>query len=223
MSLDAVTPAEHPSASFAASAPRAASLGMVACQSCLLVCEDTLTAQPDACCPRCGHGLRRRLPDSIARAWALLITAIVLYIPANLLPMMYTSKLGVGEDSTILRGIVEFWQEGQYAIALLIFVASVLVPCGKFLALFVLLRAARPGVSPEAARQTRLFHLLEIVGYWSMLDVLTVGWGVALGVFGALSDAQPRIGILFFGLVVMLTMMASLSLDPRLIWDEKSQ
>lgn len=203
--------------------PRATDLGVISCHGCTLVCEDTLAHQPDACCPRCGSKLHRRTPDSIARGWALLITAMVLYIPANLLPMMYTKKLGLGMDSTIVSGIVDFWHDGQLGIALLIFVASVLVPCCKFVALACLLRASRPGVPPDARRHTKLSHLLELIGYWSMLDVLTVGWGAALAAFGALSDAQPRIGILFFGMVVVLTMLASLSLDPRLIWDDKKQ
>jgi paraquat-inducible protein A len=148
---------------------------------------------------------------------------MVLYVPANVLPVMYTRMLGLSADNTIVGGIIDFWGAGSYGIALLIFVASVVVPCGKFLALGFLLVATQTNAPGAKKERARLYRLLELVGYWSMLDVLVVGWGAALAGFGALSDAEPRIGILFFGLVVLLTMLSSISFDPRLIWDSQNK
>jgi paraquat-inducible protein A len=172
-------------------------------------------------CTRCNTPLHYRKRNGIARAWALLITAMICYVPANVFPVAYTNILGHGADSTIFGGIVDFWRSGSPELALLIFVASVVVPTGKFLSLGVLLigtQRASTGYRPERAR---LYRLLEIVGHWSMLDVLVVGWASALGNFGVLSAAEPRVGILFFGLVVILTILSANSFDPRAIWDSK--
>lgn len=159
----------------------------------------------------------------MSRAWAFLLAAMVMYIPANVLPVMHTAMLAQHADSTIIGGLLEFWKAGSYGIAVLIFTASIAVPCGKFLTLTFLLVSTQRKASGAMKERARLYRLLELVGYWSMLDVLVVGWGSALAGFGALSDAQPRIGILFFGLVVILTMLASISFDPRLMWDSRNQ
>jgi len=194
-------------------------LGVVACHDCGLVCEDWLDASPHAGCPRCGAPLHRRRPDSIARAWALLLAAVVFYIPANVLPVMYTRMLGEGSESTIMSGVLQFWQSGSYGIALVIFIASVAVPCTKFLVLGLLLVTAQRRSTWAMRERARLYRLVEMIGYWSMLDVLVVAIVAALVKFHALSDIEPRIGILFFGIVVILTMLSSMSFDPRLIWD----
>lgn len=199
--------------------PGARQLGVVACHGCGLVCEDTLATCGDAHCPRCGAALHRRYPDSIARAWALLIAGMILYIPANLLPVMYTKLLGDGSDSTVMRGVIEFWKSGAYGIALVIFIASVAVPCTKFLVLGLLLITAQRHSRWARRERARLYRLVELIGYWSMLDVLVVAVVAALVKFQTLSDIEPRIGILFFGAMVILTMLAAMNFDPRLIWD----
>ncbi|OTP66594.1 paraquat-inducible protein A [Caballeronia sordidicola] len=199
--------------------PRAADLKVLACPGCKLVCEDTLDADPLARCPRCDASLHRRKVGSLSRAWAFLIAAMVFYIPANVYAVVYTNILGKSTDNTIIGSIVDFWMSGPYPLALLIFIASVAVPCGKFLSLGLLLVTSQRASSRARQERTRLYRLLELVGYWSMLDVLVVAWGSALGNFGALSSAGPRIGILFFGLVVILTLLSAISFDPRLIWD----
>ncbi|MBS0514701.1 MAG: paraquat-inducible protein A [Proteobacteria bacterium] len=195
-------------------APRATELGLVGCHTCGLTCAIGQTR-----CPRCASHLHPRKPDSLARSWALLIAALVLYVPSNMLPVMYTSMLGRGEASTILHGVVEFWKAGSWDIALLIFIASVAVPSTKFLVLGMLLVSARrksPWARPQRAR---LYRLVELIGYWSMLDVVVVALVCALVQFHLLGTAEPRAGIVFFGLVVVLTMFAAMSFDPRLIWD----
>ncbi len=204
---------------FAAPPATARRLGVVACHDCGLVCEDWLDASPRAGCPRCGAPLHRRRPDSIARAWALLLAAVVFYIPANVLPVMYTRMLGDGADSTIMGGVLQFWQSGSYGIALVIFIASVAVPCTKFLVLGLLLVTAQRRSTWAMRERARMYRMVEMIGYWSMLDVLVVAIVAALVKFHALSDIEPRIGILFFGMVVILTMLSSMSFDPRLTWD----
>lgn len=211
----------HKAAGGAAVAPvpTGRQLGVVGCHACGLVCEDVLGADGHAACPRCGAALHRRRPDSVARAWALLVAAMIFYIPANVLPVMYTGMLGSRTESTIMSGVVQFWQSGSYGIALVIFIASVVVPCTKFLVLSLLLVTAQRGSAWARRERARLYRLVELIGYWSMLDVLVVAIIAALVKFQALSDIEPRIGILFFGVVVILTMLSAMSFDPRLTWD----
>ena len=136
-----------------------------------------------------------------------------------MLPVMYTNMLGSGSDNTILQGIVEFWQSGSYGIALIIFVASVGVPCTKLLSIAFLLVTTQRGSRWALGERTRLYQVIKWVGYWSMLDVMVVAMVAALVKFDALSDVEPRAGILFFGMVVIFTMLSAKHFDPRLIWD----
>ncbi|OSM95024.1 MULTISPECIES: paraquat-inducible protein A [Lonsdalea] len=198
---------------------RAGQLGVIGCPLCRLVCKSERTSSTPARCPRCHTRLHPRRPASISRSWALLIAAIIFYIPANVLPVMYTSLFGHGSESTILAGVIDFWKAGSYGIALLIFAASVVIPCIKFLALGVLLISARRRSAVARLERAKLYRLTEIIGYWSMLDVFVVAAVSALVKFQTLSDVEPRSGILYFGLVVILTMLSAMNFDPRLIWD----
>lgn len=193
----------------------------MACDLCGLVCErggaDT-TAGIE--CSRCASRVRPRKPDALLRTSAFLAAALVLYIPANILPVMYTRLLGSESDSTILEGVIEFWRSGSWDIAVLIFTASVAVPCTKFLALSLLLLDRRFPLGSRRGK-TRLLKFVEGVGYWSMLDVLVVALVTALIQFKALGTAEPQPGIVFFGAVVILTMLAARSFDGRLAWDEQ--
>lgn len=197
--------------------PYASELGLQLCHDCGLTCRLT-----DRDCPRCEAPLHQRKPNSIARTWALLITALILYLPANALPVMYTDMFGSGSENTILSGVVEFWKEGAWDIALLIFIASVVVPCMKFFVLGLLLICAQRRSRWAMRERAQLYRFIETIGYWSMLDVLVVALVAALVQFRALSTIEPRLGILFFGLVVVLTMLASMSFDPRLTWDAEN-
>jgi len=198
--------------------PEARDLNLCLCHSCGLACD--MTGEPHEC-ERCGAPLHRRKSNSLTRTWAYLLAALVFYIPANLLPVMNTSMLGSGSDSTIIGGVLEFWEHGAWDIALIIFIASIAVPGVKFVALSLLLITAQRG--SEWARQERstLYRFVELIGYWSMLDVIVVALVAALVKFQALGDIEPRAGILFFGMVVVFTMLSAMSFDPRLIWDNR--
>lgn len=196
------------------SPPFASELGLQLCHDCGYVCQATAGV-----CPRCDALLHVRKPNSLARTWALLVAALILYVPANLLPVMYTDMFGSGSENTILSGVIEFWRDGSWDIALIIFIASVVVPCAKFLVLGVLLVTVQRRSRWAQRERARLYRFIETIGYWSMLDVLVVALVTALVQFRALSTIEPRLGILFFGLVVVLTMIAAMTFDPRLIWD----
>ncbi|MDX1375709.1 MAG: paraquat-inducible protein A [Burkholderiales bacterium] len=200
------------------SAPTAARHGLLACQVCELVARPPAGAQACAC-PRCGARLHSRKPDSIARTWALLLAAAILYLPANLEPVMITrSIIGVQRD-TILSGVAYLWHSGSWPLAVLVFFASVLVPLLKLFALSYLAASAQRGSRVHLHQKTRLYRLLEFVGRWSMLDIFVVMVLVALVRAGALADVEAGPGAMWFGCVVVLTMLASMSFDPRLIWD----
>lgn len=170
-------------------------------------------------CARCMARLHYRKPNAITRTWALTLAALVFYIPANVLPIMRASALHHDSTTTILGSVVDLWNQGAWDIALIIFIASVGVPVTKFLALGYLLVSVQWGSTRSRKERTQLYRLLELIGYWSMLDVFVAGLLTALVQFGPLGGIEPRPGILYFGLVVVLTMMATLSFDSRLIWD----
>lgn len=194
--------------------PFARELALQLCHGCGLACP-----AGRAVCDRCGSNVHPRKPNSLAHTWAYLVTAMLFYLPANLLPVMYTDMFGTGVESTILSGVVEFWKLGSQDVALVIFVASVFVPCAKFFVLVLLLVSVQRRSLWAQRERARLYRFIEFIGYWSMLDVLVVALVAALVQFQTLSTIEPRLGILFFGLVVVMTMLASMSFDPRLIWD----
>ena len=170
-------------------------------------------------CPRCDSPVHRRKPNSVTRTWAFLIAGLIFYLPANLFPVMYTALLGNSSENTIMSGVIEFFESGSWDIAILIFIASVVVPCLKFLVLGMLLITCQRRSRWAMVERARLYRFIELIGYWSMLDVLVVALVASLVQFRELSTIEPRIGILFFGLVVVMTMFAAMSFDPRLIWD----
>lgn len=197
----------------------ATEMGLLPCEACGMVCRDEPTiAHP--CCPRCDAPLHHRKPDSVRRSWAFLIAAAVLYIPANVLPIMHTSSLLYNQQNTILGGIRVLWLEGSWDLALIVFVASICVPILKIVALCILLVSTHRQ-SPRARRgRARLYRLLEFVGQWSMLDIFVVALLVSLVDFHTVAEVRAGPGAVAFGAVVILTMLASMSFDPRLIWDE---
>ena len=199
---------------------RASQLGIARCRACGQI-EDMASVTR---CGRCGR--RLSLPDGFAsaeRSLAWLIAAIILYIPANLLPVMYVSGVGGGAESTIYGGILEFWRSGSLGLALLIFGASVAVPITKFVALGLLIVMTLTQSSAARAQRARLYRFVEFIGYWSMLDVVVVALTCRLVRFGSLAIAEPRPGIVFFCAVVLLTMVAAFSFDPRSIWVTESR
>jgi paraquat-inducible protein A len=198
----------------------AATVDLIACRTCGLIAP-RLSTLSEARCRRCASTVQARLPRSTEKTIAWLLAGVLLYGPANLLPVVYTSRVGGGESSTILGGIVSFWRSGAWDIAVLIFTASVVVPATKFAALGLLLWTVRQGSGWRREQRTKLYRLVEIIGYWSMLDVVVVALTSALLQFKAFGTAEPRAGIVCFCAVVVTTMIAASSFDPRLIWDER--
>ncbi|MBA1204409.1 paraquat-inducible membrane protein A [Pseudomonas capeferrum] len=194
--------------------PYARDQNVCLCHVCSYVCPDGVQT-----CPRCESPVHVRKPNSQARTWAFLIAGLIFYIPANVLPVMDTTLLGNRSENTIMSGVIEFAGSGSWDIAILIFIASVVVPCIKFLVLGMLLVTCQRRSQWAKRERARLFRFIELIGYWSMLDVLVVALVAALVQFHELSTIEPRLGILFFGLVVVMTMFAAMSFDPRLIWD----
>jgi paraquat-inducible protein A len=174
-------------------------------------------------CIRCGSTLHMRKPKSLEYTWALLLTAVILYIPANAYPMMITTSLGQTHASTIIGGMLELWQHGSEPIAVVIFVASVLVPIIKVLILVLLSWLAQHPGPLNAQQKTRLYRLTELIGRWSMVDVFVVAIMVALIQSGNLMSVFPGPAALAFCAVVITTMLAAMTFDPRLLWDTQGK
>jgi paraquat-inducible protein A len=173
-------------------------------------------------CPRCGAELVWRRHHSIQYTWALVIAAAICYIPANLMPVLSTTTLGSTESDTIMGGVVFLYTSGSWPLALIVLVASVMVPLGKLVALAYLLITVQRGLPGNGRERTRLYRIVEFVGRWSMLDVFVDTFTVALIQLSPLMSVQPGPGVLFFAAVVVLTMIAAESFDPRLIWDSQA-
>ena len=171
-------------------------------------------------CPRCGSAMHLRKNDSIQRTLALLITACLLYIPANLYPIMFTDQLGKSEGSTILGGVILLIHHDAIPVALVIFLFSVMVPIGKLLSMFYLVWTVKRHSRVTPRQRTVMYQVTEFVGKWSMVDVFVVAILAALVHLGGLLAIRPGIAALSFAGVVIVTMIAAESFDPRLIWDE---
>jgi paraquat-inducible protein A len=191
--------------------------GVIAsCHGCGLV-QNMSVAQSE--CERCHNALHRRKPDQQSRVWALLIAAIVLYVPANLLPIMQV-RTPAGESAhTIIGGVQELWVLGSWDLALIVFIASVVVPLIKLVSLVVLMTAKAWRGAAVQRQRTRLYELLEFIGQWSMLDVFVVVLLGAMANFPGLAQITVGPGAASFGLVVIFTMLAAMSYDPRVGWD----
>jgi paraquat-inducible protein A len=170
-------------------------------------------------CPRCDSFLHPRKPNAIARTWALVIAAAVLYVPANYFPVLTIVQLGAGQPSTILGGIQELLKARQYPLAALVFFASVLVPLLKLVGLAFMLTATQIGSARWLRDRTRLYHVVAFIGRWSMIDIFMESLLGALVVFGSVITIEPGIGAIAFCGVVILTMFAAETFDPRLMWD----
>jgi paraquat-inducible protein A len=212
---DAAGPAPAPPGPPPAGTISSRQAGLMACPAC-----GSITALADqAPCLRCGASLHSRKPDSAGRTWAFLITAAILYIPANLLPVTRVMNLGRPSDDTILSGVLYFLRTGSWPLALLIFVASIVVPMVKFVILLFLLLSVRLRSRWRPRLRTRLYRLTELVGRWSMVDIFAITLMVAMLHMGSLASVVPRPGAMAFALMVVATILAVRSFDPRLIWD----
>ncbi len=196
----------------------AAQAGLVSCETCGLLARPANETELGHC-PRCGAELDWRHRHSIQRTWALVIAAAICYIPANVLPVLGTTTLGSTEDDTILGGVVFLYTSGSWPLALIVLIASVMVPLGKLAALsYLLITVQRRSIASNQER-TRLYRMVELIGRWSMLDVFVDTFTVALVQLQPLMSVKPGPGVTFFAAVVVLTMIAASTFDPRLIWD----
>ncbi len=192
---------------------------LIGCDSCGRVGR----GRPGDPCRRCNAPLRVRKPDSIARSWALLIAAAVFYVPANLYPILTLIRFGRGQPSTILGGVRELVEYRMWPLALLVFGASILVPVLKLLSLSVLLVSTQRHAAGRLRDRTRLYRIVDAVGRWSMIDVFMLSVLVELVRMGLLASVIPGVGAVCFAAVVILTMLAAFSFDPRLMWDAAGQ
>jgi paraquat-inducible protein A len=192
-------------------------LGLMVCTH----CRATVRAmgRTRALCPRCGAVIHLRKPHSIGTTMALVISAAVLYIPANLMPVMYMDTFMGEEGDTIMSGVISLLHDGSWPLALLVFVASIVVPLLKLLAMGLLLWTVTRKSSQNTLQKSRLFRLVEFIGRWSMLDVYAIALLVALVQIRSLAIVHAGIGALAFCSVVVLTMLAAQSFDERLLWD----
>jgi paraquat-inducible protein A len=194
----------------------------ISCHSCHLLCRINFSKVGESLvCPRCGSTLHQRKPNSLKRTWALVLAAVIFYIPANLLPVTVVISFGKAQADTIMSGVIYFVATGMWPIALVIFVASILVPMLKLSILIFLLISVQRKSAWRPKDRTRLYRITEAVGRWSMVDIYVVTILVALVNLGNLATIKAGPGAGFFAAVVVITIFAAMSFDPRLIWDAK--
>jgi paraquat-inducible protein A len=181
--------------------------------------ECGMVQAPGKDCVRCGTRLHRRKPDSLHRAGALVVTGFALYLPANIYPVLTVIRLGRGHPSTIWDGVLELMSGNDWPLAVIVFVASVAVPLLKLFGLGGLILTARYSAAGHLSDRTRLYRLIDLVGRWSMVDVIVAGLLTALVTLGNIAEVIPGLGVLAFSGVVFVTLLATEFYDPRLLWD----
>ena len=188
-------------------------------------CQYCCTVQPVTVqrCGFCGHALHAHKLHSLQRSWIFLVTALIFYLPANLLPIMTTSQMGKETYSTIVGGVVLLWEHGSYLIAVIILVASLVVPLAKFVALITLCLSKELKIYRKPRSKIVIYRAIEFVGRWSMVDVFVVAFLASLIQMGNLMSIHPGPAALAFASMVVFSMLAANSIDPRLFWDEDEQ
>lgn len=197
---------------------RAIDAGILICTECHELNKQEADTD-EQLCTRCGALIHARRPNSLTRTWALLITAAILYIPANLLPIMTVNSLGQGDPSTIMSGVIQLVQHGMFPIAAVVFIASILVPTFKLVGIGLLLFSVQRHQPLSAQQRIVMYRFIEFIGRWSMLDIFVIAILVAVVNFGRLASVEANLGAAAFASVVILTMFAAVTFDPRLIWD----
>lgn len=197
--------------------------GLMRCHTCGKLVPESLHDEHGAVhCPRCHATVHMRTSNSLSHTWALLVTAMLLYVPANIYPIMTVTYLGAGEPDTIMSGVVLLIQLESYAVAAVIFIASILVPLLKMISLLILLLSVQHNWDLDNRQRTRMYRAVELVGRWSMLDLFVIAVLVALVNFGNVAQIVSGHGASAFGAVVVLTMLAATTFDARLIWDNET-
>jgi len=195
--------------------------GLQTCEACGLLSRPAPDTD-EGHCPRCDEELFFRKPASLQRTWAFLIAAAVCYIPANMLPVLTTTTAAGAESDTILGGVVLLWSPTGWPLSLIVLIASIMIPIGKIVALVFLLVTVQRGSIQNNEQRIRLYRMVVFIGRWSMVDVFVDTFTAALVQLQPLMAVEPASGLVFFAAVVVLTMLAAESFDPRLIWDPKS-
>jgi paraquat-inducible protein A len=195
--------------------------GLQSCDTCGLLSRPA-PGEDEGRCPRCDEELVFRKPASLQRTLAYLMAAAVCYVPANVLPVMTTITASGRESDTIMQGVVLLWSPTGWPLSLIVLFASIMIPSAKILSLGYLLITVRRGSIENNRQRVRLYRIVEIIGRWSMVDVFVDTFTVALIQLQPLMSVEPAPGIFFFAAVVVLTMLAVESFDPRLIWDSAS-
>jgi paraquat-inducible protein A len=193
----------------------AASHGLASCKTCHALSEASLSH-----CHRCGNSISARIPYSIQKTLALLIASVIFYIPANLYPIMETTVLGNKIESTILAGVLLFLDDKAYFVASVIFIASIVIPMTKMLAIYWLCRSVYSDKPIKERELAKLYTLTEFIGKWSMVDVFVVAILVALIQIGNIMMITPGVAAASFSIVVILTMCSAQCFDSRLLWDK---
>ena len=206
---------------MSAGAATAMQLGLQSCEACGLLSRPA-DGHEEGRCPRCDEELVFRKTASLQRTWAYLIAAAICYIPANALPVLTTSTATGASSDTILEGVVLLWSPTGWPLSLIVLFASIMIPSAKILALAYLLVTVQRGSVENGEQRVRLYRIVEIIGRWSMVDVFVDVFTAALIQLQPLMSVEPAPGLLFFAAVVVLTMLAVESFDPRLIWDSAS-
>lgn len=204
-----------------AGAPPRRGTRLLGCHDCGLVSAVAHEERRKPRCPRCDYPLHERKPLALQRSTAFLAAAALLYLPSNLLPVMSTRTAIDGErQHTLLGGIAELWEAGQWELAVIVFIASIAVPITKMGALSLLLFTSQRRSTWRQAERARLYRMVDTIGHWSMLDVYVVVMLAGMVQFGALAGVAAEPGLLAFGAVVVFTMLATEAYDPKLIWPE---
>ena len=188
--------------------------GLVSCQQCGRVHK-----LANAVCNRCGGGLRSRDETSIQRVWAWLIAGIIAYVPANIYPILITNTLKESSQSTIIKGVLELLYQGNFSIAAIVFIASVIIPIGKFLAIIYLAITVQRRSALNQHQRHQLFAIVEFIGRWSMVDIFVVAILSSLVQLDSLATINPGLAAICFALSVVFTMISAQNFDARLIWD----
>lgn len=170
-------------------------------------------------CLRCGRALHARKPQSLQKVWAWLLAGLVAYIPANIYPMLITRNFGKDLESTIVGGVIDLVHHGSYGVALIVFVASVVIPIGKFIAIAYLAISEQSATVIRGHGRQQLLEVVEFIGRWSMIDVFVVAILAALVQFDFAATVNPGIAAISFALSVAFTMLAAQSFDSKTVWD----
>ena len=193
---------------------------LVSCHTCHNLCRAVEVSEGDELqCPRCKSTMHSRVPKSLSYTWALLITGIILYIPANLWPVMIFEQFGQMDRQTIISGVAALYKHGMWPLALIVFVASICVPMAKIFALIYMLSSVHLKSSWRPRHRTMMYRATTFIGRWSMVDIFVLTVLIALVRLGQFSTITPGKGAVAFAAVVILTMLAAHTFDPRLIWD----